>query len=212
MIRRSVRLLALGTVAMACASALAPSAQAEDFLSALFGAFGARPHAAAVCQRGRCQHVRLRRPKRVRATPAARPIACAAATDAISRSRDPTIKAARRPATASVRPARPSWSMAAVSTAPRPKPESPIPNCRMRFAIATRSWRAVPATARIRSALPRSRSRTIRRFARAISLPAPIGLMTVGRGADRRGAALNFSPAPQRISARYQRVPVVASE
>ncbi len=38
------------------------------------------------------------------------------------------------------------------------------------------------------------------------------GLMTVGRGADRRGAALNFSPAPQRISARYQRVPVVASE
>ena len=38
------------------------------------------------------------------------------------------------------------------------------------------------------------------------------GLMTVGRGADRRGAALNFSPAPQRISARYQRVPVLASE
>jgi hypothetical protein len=36
-------------------------------------------------------------------------------------------------------------------------------------------------------------------------------LMSAGRGADRRGA-LNFSPAPQRISARYQRVPVVASE
>jgi hypothetical protein len=35
--------------------------------------------------------------------------------------------------------------------------------------------------------------------------------MSAGRGADRRGA-LNFSPAPQRISARYQRVPVAASE
>jgi hypothetical protein len=32
------------------------------------------------------------------------------------------------------------------------------------------------------------------------------------RGADRRGAALNFSPASDRVRARYQRVPVVARE
>jgi hypothetical protein len=38
------------------------------------------------------------------------------------------------------------------------------------------------------------------------------GLMVTGRGADRRGASLNFSPAPERLRARYQRVPVVASE
>ena len=38
------------------------------------------------------------------------------------------------------------------------------------------------------------------------------GLMVAGRGADRRGASLNFSPAPERIRSRYQRVPVVASE
>jgi hypothetical protein len=36
--------LALGAAAL-CALALAPAAHAEDFLSALFGAFGARPHA-----------------------------------------------------------------------------------------------------------------------------------------------------------------------
>ena len=48
MIRRSVRLLALGAVATACASMLAPSAQAEDFLSALFGAFGARPRLPSI--------------------------------------------------------------------------------------------------------------------------------------------------------------------
>jgi Protein of unknown function (DUF2865) len=35
-------------------------------------------------------------------------------------------------------------------------------------------------------------------------------LMAAGRGADRRGASLNFSPAPERIRARYQRVPVMA--
>lgn len=38
------------------------------------------------------------------------------------------------------------------------------------------------------------------------------GLLVAGRTADQRGAALNFSPAPRQISARYQRVPVVASE
>ena len=38
------------------------------------------------------------------------------------------------------------------------------------------------------------------------------GLMVAGRSADQRGAALNFSPAPRQISARYRRVPVLASE
>lgn len=38
------------------------------------------------------------------------------------------------------------------------------------------------------------------------------GLLVVNRGADRRGAALNFSPASDRLRARYQRVPVVARE
>jgi Protein of unknown function (DUF2865) len=38
------------------------------------------------------------------------------------------------------------------------------------------------------------------------------GLVAVGRRADRRGASLNFSPVPDRIRAKYQRVPVVAAE
>ena len=37
------------------------------------------------------------------------------------------------------------------------------------------------------------------------------GLMSVGR-ADRRGASLNFTPAPDRIRAKYQRAPVLARE
>jgi hypothetical protein len=42
---RSLRLMIGGAAAVVCASALAPAAHAEDFLSALFGAFGARPPA-----------------------------------------------------------------------------------------------------------------------------------------------------------------------
>ena len=38
------------------------------------------------------------------------------------------------------------------------------------------------------------------------------GLAIVGRGADKRGASLNFTPASERIKARYQRMPVVARE
>jgi len=36
--------------------------------------------------------------------------------------------------------------------------------------------------------------------------------MVAGRGADKRGASLNFSPASERIRSKYQRVPVVAAE
>jgi hypothetical protein len=38
------------------------------------------------------------------------------------------------------------------------------------------------------------------------------GLMVAGRGGDRHGAALNFSPVSESIRSRYQRLPVVAAE
>src|ERR1700722_3295919 len=45
MIRRSGRLWLLGAAILLCVPALTPAARAEDFLSALFGAFGGgRPH------------------------------------------------------------------------------------------------------------------------------------------------------------------------
>ena len=38
------------------------------------------------------------------------------------------------------------------------------------------------------------------------------GLLVAGRSADRRGAELNFSPASERVRAKYERVPLVAQE
>jgi hypothetical protein len=40
----------------------------------------------------------------------------------------------------------------------------------------------------------------------------PNGLMVAGRSADRRGASLDLSPAPDSIRSHYRRVPVVASQ
>jgi Protein of unknown function (DUF2865) len=37
-------------------------------------------------------------------------------------------------------------------------------------------------------------------------------LMVAGRGADRRGASLQLSPAPESVRSRYRRIPVVASQ
>ena len=38
------------------------------------------------------------------------------------------------------------------------------------------------------------------------------GLLVAGRGSDKRGAELNFSPASDKLRAKYERVPVVARE
>jgi hypothetical protein len=38
------------------------------------------------------------------------------------------------------------------------------------------------------------------------------GLMVAGRGADRRGASLNLSPATRSIRSHYRRVPIVAAQ
>ena len=38
------------------------------------------------------------------------------------------------------------------------------------------------------------------------------GLMLAGRGADRRGASLMLTPSPDSIRARYRRVPIVAAQ
>jgi hypothetical protein len=38
------------------------------------------------------------------------------------------------------------------------------------------------------------------------------GLVVAGRSADKRGASLNFSPASERVRAKYERAPVVAAE
>ncbi len=38
------------------------------------------------------------------------------------------------------------------------------------------------------------------------------GMMVAGRGADKRGASLNFSPASKSAFSNYRRMPVVAAE
>ncbi len=147
----------------------------------------------------------------VPAMPAGKPIAYAPATGAISRSRPPTIRAARPRATVFVRPAKPRWSTAAPSTTRRPTPASPIPNCRMRFAIAMKCRGLHLQRQGPDRSCPHQHRERPHAAQGPTSWPAPAGLMVAGRGADKRGASLNFSPVPDRLRSHYQRVPVVAA-
>ena len=176
---RSVRLITGVAAALLSVSTLAPLAHAEDFLSALFGAFGARPRVSAVplsfANEGDAQSQQSGARARSGYSGGSQAYCVRTCDGRYSPSAAPAARAAPRRATISARRAKPKWSMAAISIMPRPRAESPIRSCRMRFATVTNWLRGAPATAGTRPVSRRSRSRTIPRFAGAISSPAPTG-------------------------------------
>jgi hypothetical protein len=202
--------LALGTVTMLGASAQPPSAQAEDFLSALFGAFGARP--------------------RMPAPSMPLPFANEGGAEARPRTAGGQAYCVR---TCDGRyfplPASDNQSRAASCDNFCPASETKVVYGSNIDSAATETGQAyseLPNAFRYRNEIVAGC--TCNGKDQAGLAPVKIendptlrkgdivagadGLMTAGRSADKRGAALNFSPAPQRISARYQRMPVLASE
>ena len=217
MIRRSVRLLTLGVVTMACASVLAPPAQAEDFLSALFGAFGGG--------RGRTR-LRFRCPLPMRATPtlpchrprlapryAGGQAYCVRTCDGryfpISASDNQSRAASCNsfcPASETKVVYGSNIDNAATETG---KPYSELPNA---FRYRSEIVAGCTCNGKDQVGLAPVKIENDPTLRKGDIVAGADGLMAAGRSADKRGAALNFSPAPQRISARYQRMPVVASE
>ena len=211
MIRRYVRLLALGTVAMACASALAPPAQAEDFLSALFGAFGARPRGLPFASEGNPNTYGPQGEARPRY--AGGQAYCVRSCDGryfpIAGSDNQSRAASCNsfcPASETKLVYGSTIDSAATETG---KPYSELPNA---FRYRNEIVAGCTCNGKDPVGLARLKIEDDPTLRKGDIVASTDRLMTVGRGADRRGAALNFSPAPQRISARYQRLPLVASE
>ena len=211
MIRRYVRLLALGTVAMACASALAPPAQAEDFLSALFGAFGARPRGLPFASEGNPNTYGPQGEARPRY--AGGQAYCVRSCDGryfpIAGSDNQSRAASCNsfcPASETSLVYGSSIDSAATETG---KPYSELPNA---FRYRSEIVAGCTCNGKDPVGLAQVKIEDDPTLRKGDIVAKTDRLMTVGRGADRRGAALNFSPAPQRISARYQRAPLVASQ
>ena len=211
--RTSGKRLALAAAAVLCVSALAPAAQAEDFFSALFGGFG----------RSRAPQIHL--PFAGEGGPfapqgEARPRGYGGGQAYCVRSCDGRYfpvngpdKQSRAEACNNFCPASDtklvygsSIDTAATETG---KPYSELPNA---FRYREELVAGCTCNGKDQLGLAPVKLENDPTLRRGDIVAGESGLVVANRGADKRGAALNFSPASERVQARYQRVPVVARE
>ena len=211
MIRRSVRRAALGGAVVLCASSLVATARAEDFFSRLFGGFGGRHGGPQIIM-----------PFTNEGTPPgdARPRYAGGGQAYCVRSCDgryfPISGPDNQSKAASCNSFCPASETKLVygsnidnAATETGKPYSELPNA-FRFRNEIVAGCTCNGKDQIGLApVSIEKDPTLRK---GDIVAGANGLLVVNGRADRRGAELNFSPASDRLRARYQRVPVVASE
>ncbi len=214
----SGRRLAFAAVAAWCALALAPSAEAEDFLSALFGGFGGgRPRAPAVQSPFANEGGAIAAPQgdpRPRAGYSGGGQAyCVRTCDGRYFPIAASDRQSRAASCNSFCPASDtkivygsSIDNAATETG---KPYSELPNA---FRYRNELVAGCTCNGKDQVGLAPVRIENDPTLRKGDIVAGSDGLVVAGRGADKRGASLNFSPASLAVRARYQRVPVLASE
>lgn len=203
--------LAWGGAIVCIALAIAPAAMAEDFLSALFGAFGAhRRQPATAMSYADEDNAAIRR----------RVYSSGGSTAYCVRTCDgryfPISNTGNQSRAASCNSFCPASETKVVyggtidnAVTEEGKPYSELPNAfryRDEFvAGCTCNGKDTVGLAKVKI----DDDPTLRK---GDIVAAPDGLMVVGHSPDRRGASLSFSPAPASIRSRFQRVPVVAQQ
>ena len=215
MIGRSARRLAWGAVAIAVVATVAPAAHAEDFLSALFGAFGARPPRGApyvsmpFANDGAPMQGQVDRPRFGGGGQAY----CVRTCDGRYFPITASDNASRAASCNSFCPASETKVFygsniddAATETG---NSYSDLPNA---FRYRNELVAGCTCNGRDQIGLAPVKIEDDPTLRKGDIVAGENGLLVAGRSADRRGASLNFSPVPERIRAKYSRVPVVASE
>jgi hypothetical protein len=216
MVRISGRRIALGAMVALCALTVAP-AQAGDFLSALFGAFGARrpevpsiplpfasegnPFAPQTDARPRAAYSGGGQAYCVRT--------CDGRYFPISASEGQSRAASCNsfcPASETKVVYGGSIDTAATESG---KPYSELPNA---FRYRNELVAGCTCNGKDQIGLAPVKIENDPTLRKGDIVAEPGGLMVAGRAADKRGASLNFSPVPPSVRSRYQRMPVVASE
>ena len=209
---RSGRRLAFGAVTVLCASALAPSAHAEDFLSALFGAFGGHRPAIplpfanggdpSAAQTDARPPLRRRRPGVLRAH--------------LRRRYFPMNGSDNQSRAASCNSFCPASETRVVygsnidnAATESGKPYSELPNA---FRYRNEIVAGCTCNGKDQVGLAPVSIENDPTLRKGDIVVGAGGLTAAGRGADRRGASLNFSPVSEQVRLRHQHVPVVASE
>jgi hypothetical protein len=207
--RGSSRRLAFGFAAILCATALAPAAQAQDFFSQLFGGFGR--------SRGPSFPMPFAREGNPsQGEPRARGGGQAYCVRSCDGRYFPVMGADNQSRAASCSSFCPASDTKVVygSNIDRAATESGKPYSELPNAFRYRNEIVAGCTCNGKDALGLAEVKiendpTLRK---GDIVAGEAGLVVAGRSADKRGAELNFSPASDRIRARYQRVPVVAQE
>ena len=213
----SGRWLAFAAVTALCALALAPTAQAEDFLSALFGAFGGgRPQAPAV----RLPFGNESNPTAPQGDPRPRSGYSGGGQAYCVRTCDgryfPIAASDRQSRAASCNSFCPASDTKIVygssidnAATESGKPYSELPNA---FRYRNELVAGCTCNGKDQVGLAPVGIENDPTLRKGDIVAGSDGLVVAGRGADKRGASLNFSPASLAVRARYQRVPVVAAE
>lgn len=215
MLRRSGRQVTLTVAAVLSALALAPSAQAEDFFSALFGGFGGG--------RSRAPSIRLPfanegnqfaprydgRPRYAGGGQAYCVRTCDGRYFPISASDNQS----RAGSCSSFCPASETkvvyGSNIDNAATESGKPYSELPNA---FRYRSELVAGCTCNGKDPIGLAPVKVENDPTLRKGDIVAGEKGLVVANHSADRRGASLNFSPASERIRSRYQRVPVVAAE
>jgi hypothetical protein len=219
MFRRSTRAIAVGAAVAACALILAPAARAEDFLSALFGAFGGgRPHMPAMIRMPFASEGDPVVPQDE--VPGPRIMTYGGGQAFCVRGCDgryfPVSGADNQSRAASCNSFCPASKTQLVygsnidhAATESGKPYSELPNA---FRYRDEIVAGCTCNGKDQFGLAPVSIENDPTLRKGDLVAGAGGLLVAGRSADKRGASLNFSPAPKSALARYGRVPVVAQE
>jgi Tfp pilus assembly protein PilW len=210
---RSLRLIMGGAAAVVCASTLAPAAHAEDFLSALFGAFGVRSQARSVplpfASEGdaRVSQGGIRSRSGYSSGSQAYCVrTCDGRYFPISGSNGQSRAASCNDFCPASETKVVYGSNIDHATTESGTPYSELPNA---FRYRNELVAGCTCNGKDRSGLVPVKVENDPTLRKGDLVVGADGLMVAGRVADRRGASLNFSPASEALRAR---VPVVVSE
>ncbi len=217
MFRRSARQAALAAAVLSCALTLAPAAQAEDFLSALFGAFG-RSHGPEIvplpfagegsplAPQGEVPGPRIN-------TYGGSQAFCVRGCDGRYFPVNGSDNQSRAASCNSFCPASETrvvyGSNIDNAATESGKPYSQLPNA---FRYRNEMVAGCTCNGEDQVGLAPVKIENDPTLRRGDLVAGANGLMVAGRSADKRGASLEFSPAPKSVLSRYRRVPVVARE
>jgi len=207
------RMAILGAVALAGASGLAPAAQAQDFFSALFGGMGrtrqpyislpfANDDASVPVQRGE--------PRRYAGGGQA---FCVRTCDGRYFPVTASDNASRAASCDSFCPASETklfyGSSIDNAAGDNGKPYSELPNA---FRYRNELVAGCTCNGKDQTGLAPVKIENDPTLRKGDIVAGENGLLVAGRSPDRRGAELNFSPASEKVRAKYERAPVVARE